>query len=656
MSVLRQRPPTWERRHAWVVALIVFQAAALAIGGAIEGVSAAWSLLPALTIAGPAVATAYAPHDRRLLALTSAGALLIQAVCALELLEAQAPFLLLVLAAISVVALYEDGRVLALTVVLAAGVLGSIAIVEPHLLALTGGPGKVSALAVVGIAAIAVTAAALGTLWADLTRVRHIALEQRRSTDAYLQVAGTMLIVLDREGRVVTVNRHTCLTLDREEDELVGHEWFELALPEEYREEARRLYALSYRAWEETGQISYEPFDYENEVEARDGERRTVTWWATMLADLSGRPVGMVCSGTDVTQERADRAALERSRLELQTLRRLAQKVASLDDSRQAVVTSALDLTGAVAAAIFEPDRTRGKLKITASTRPELIGHAIEIGVEPAIVASCFLSGQPHFVADCTDAPGINQSLVDLVGCVSLIHQPIAGSDGTIGVITVAWDHRVPSLQERKAELVGLIAHETAISLRRRETLVQLERAALVDPLTGVANRRAFDAELPLALRRADEGRYPLCLVALDLNDFKAVNDEHGHEAGDDVLVRAASAWADVLRAGDLLARLGGDEFAVLLPQCDEPELRHIISRLKRATPHRPGSSMGGAVWDRSESASSLIRRADRALYADKATMKSAGLPHAQPLDAPPMHPRASDPRADAPSGGHETP
>ena len=639
-----------------MVGLIVVQAVALAVGGAIEDVSPAWSLIPALTIAGPAFATAYARGHRRLLALTSAGALVIQAVCTLQLLDEEAPFQMLLLAAVCVVALYEDGRVLALTVALVAGVVTAIIAVDPAALGLAGSAGRISALAIVGVGATVVAAAALGTLWADLTRVRHIALEQRRSTDAYLQVAGTLLIVLDRDGNVTTVNRHTCLTLDREEDELVGHEWFAVALPEEYRDEARRLYGLSYQAWEEIGQVSYEPFDYENEVEARDGARRTITWWATMLSDLSGRPIGMVCSGTDVTQEREDRAALQRSRLELQSLRRLAQKVASLDDSRDAVVQSALDLTGAVAAAIFEPDRTRSKLKITASTRTEIVGHTLELGREPAIVASCFLTGQPHFVADCAEAPGINQALVDLVGCVSLIHQPIAGSHGTVGVLSVAWDERVVSLQERKAELVGLIAHEAAISLRRRETLLQLERAALVDPLTGVANRRAFDAELPLALRRATDGAYPLCLVVLDLNDFKAVNDELGHEAGDDVLVRAASAWAGVLRAGDLLARLGGDEFAVLLPQCDEPELRQIVERLKRATPHRPGSSMGGTVWDGSETASALIRRADRAQYADKAEMKRAGLPKAVAAEAPPRPPRAEDPRSDAPSGGHETP
>lgn len=656
MIVSQRRPPTWERRHRWVVGLIVLQAVALAVGGAMQHVSPTWSLLPALTIAGPAFATAYARDHRRLLALTSAGALLVQAVCALELLDEEAPFQLLILAAVSVVALYEDGRVLAFTVALAAVVVGVIAVAEPALLNLTGSTGHVGALAIVGIVATSVVGAALGTLWRDLDRVRHIALEQRRTTAAYLQVAGTLLIVLDRNGNVTTVNRHTCLTLDREEDELVGHEWFGIALPEEYRAEARRLYALSYQAFEETGAVSYEPMDYENEVECRDGSRRTVTWWATMMADRTGRPVGMVCSGTDVTRERADRAALERNRLELQALRRLAQQVASLDDSREAVVHAALDLTGAVAAAIFEPDRTRGKLSVTASTMPRLVGQAIELGHEPAIVASCFLSGQPHFIADCANAPGINQALVDLVGCVSLIHQPVAGSHGTIGVLSVAWDHSVPSLQERKAELVGLIAHEAAISLRRRETLVQLERAALVDPLTGVANRRAFDAELPLALRRAGEGKYPLCLVALDLNDFKAVNDDLGHEAGDDVLVRAATSWAGVLRAGDLLARLGGDEFAVLLPHCDEPEMRLIVERLKRATPHLPGSSMGGAIWDGAETASSLVRRADRAQYTDKAAMKDQGLPNPAAPASPPLPPRAADPRADAPSGGHETP
>ena len=87
-----------------------------------------------------------------------------------------------------------------------------------------------------------------------------------------------------------------------------------------------------------------------------------------------------------------------------------------------------------------------------------------------------------------------------------------------------------------------------------------------------------------------------LAVGLIDLNQFKALNDTQGHNAGDRALAAAARDWQSQLRAGDLLARVGGDEFAVLLPACDPEHLDTIVQRLKRATSHSPGCSIGVAV------------------------------------------------------------
>lgn len=636
----------WRRRHAWIVGLIAVQALLLAML-AVAGDHATWTLIPALTIAAPAVMTALPELSRRAAATTSAVALLTQATFAVVVFDGDVRINLLLLSVLCVIALYEVGIVLGAAFACAGVIATVIAATRPDLLSLpSDDPGRLWTAVLAAAGATAVASVALTVLWRDHRDTRHRAQQQSRAIEAYLTVAGTLLLVLDPDGIVTMANRQTCLTLDREESAVVGQDWFELALPPEYHEEGRRLYRDTYASFEEIGELIYEPTDYENEVVASDGSRRQIVWWATMVSDHAGRPISMVCSGTDVTEQRAARAAVERSARELEALRRLAQKVASLDDSRQAVVDAAYDLTGAKVAAILEPDRTRSRLRTSVATRPEFNGRTIELGREVSLAANAFLSGQPQFAGDATKDPSANQRLVEEVGAVSTLHQPILGAHGTIGVLIVSWDHPMPSLQTREAELVGLIAHEAAIALRRRESLEQLERAALVDPLTGVANRRAFDAELPLALRRATDGRYPLGLVVLDLNDFKAVNDELGHEAGDELLISAAAAWADALRAGDLLARLGGDEFAVILPSCDELELTHIVARLQRHTPHAPGASVGGAMWDGVEGASSLIRRADHAQYANKAAMKRENAGHG-PAPRTPISPRPerADPR-----------
>jgi diguanylate cyclase (GGDEF)-like protein len=167
--------------------------------------------------------------------------------------------------------------------------------------------------------------------------------------------------------------------------------------------------------------------------------------------------------------------------------------------------------------------------------------------------------------------------------------------------------------------MVALAADETSIALQRLTALKRLEALALTDSLTGVPNRRAFDERLPADLAHARRSGRPLAIAMLDLNGLKALNDREGHEAGDRLLCATASAWSADLRDGDMLARLGGDEFAVLLPDCAATEASAVADRLRRAVPHAPGSGVGVVVWDGAETAATLLGRADRALYDDKA-------------------------------------
>jgi diguanylate cyclase (GGDEF)-like protein len=146
----------------------------------------------------------------------------------------------------------------------------------------------------------------------------------------------------------------------------------------------------------------------------------------------------------------------------------------------------------------------------------------------------------------------------------------------------------------------------------------EVERLARTDGLTGVANRRGWDDELPRELARATRSGRPLCIALLDLDHFKAYNDRHGHQAGDRLLKAAAAAWQARLRRSDLLARYGGEEFAVLLPDCGLEDALAIAERLRTAQPEGT-CSLGVAAWDGREDAGQLVDRADRALYAAKA-------------------------------------
>ena len=146
----------------------------------------------------------------------------------------------------------------------------------------------------------------------------------------------------------------------------------------------------------------------------------------------------------------------------------------------------------------------------------------------------------------------------------------------------------------------------------------RLEGLARTDPLTGVPNRRVWEEELPRELERARRMGTELCVAIIDLDNFKAYNDRHGHQAGDLVLKEAASAWRAEMRSTDLLARYGGEEFTLLLPACALDDAVAIVERLRAATPLLT-CSVGLASWDFQEASADLLARADQALYLAKA-------------------------------------
>ena len=150
----------------------------------------------------------------------------------------------------------------------------------------------------------------------------------------------------------------------------------------------------------------------------------------------------------------------------------------------------------------------------------------------------------------------------------------------------------------------------------------RLARAAMVDPLTGVANRRAFDVHI--------EGlQGSAVLLIIDIDHFKNYNDLEGHRAGDDCIRRVARALAaNVLRSEDLIARYGGDEFAAILHDIDLDDAIHVAERIRRAVSdlaipaQEAGASItvsiGVAAFLPGEDTAELVRRADDALYRAK--------------------------------------
>lgn len=170
------------------------------------------------------------------------------------------------------------------------------------------------------------------------------------------------------------------------------------------------------------------------------------------------------------------------------------------------------------------------------------------------------------------------------------------------------------------------------MQLALHEANGKLEQLSLLDPLTGVRNRRGLERALVLACERAERTGEPLCLLMLDIDYFKALNDRYGHVYGDECLVRIASELEQNLnRSHDTLARFGGEEFAIVLPRTDLESATRVAEKLRSAVlelfipneseiGHFVSLSAGiacyGSVSDKLPQ--SLIRRADQALYQAK--------------------------------------
>jgi diguanylate cyclase (GGDEF)-like protein len=198
---------------------------------------------------------------------------------------------------------------------------------------------------------------------------------------------------------------------------------------------------------------------------------------------------------------------------------------------------------------------------------------------------------------------------------------------GTLSIVGEAFD------EEQRMAASSLASHAT-IALENARLHRIVERQALVDGLTGIANRRQCEDALTTEIAQADRLGTPLTLVLADLDDFKGVNDVHGHAVGDDVLREFASVLRSTLRDSDLAGRWGGEEFLLLLPGADADGGAHLADRVRavlgeRAFLGRDGEvvnvtcSFGVAQHRVGGTERDLFAAADQALYHAKRNGKN---------------------------------
>lgn len=169
-------------------------------------------------------------------------------------------------------------------------------------------------------------------------------------------------------------------------------------------------------------------------------------------------------------------------------------------------------------------------------------------------------------------------------------------------------------------------------SLRRALEYEELFACARRDVLTGLANRRVFDEQIKIKIDSARRSGRPLTMASMDLDRFKQINDNLGHQRGDQVLQQVAQVMDDAIRSTDLLVRMGGDEFLLVMDDTDQQSARILAERICLAidglnvwadSESKLGISIGLAQWKKNEELDAWMERVDDILYHAKATGRS---------------------------------
>lgn len=230
-------------------------------------------------------------------------------------------------------------------------------------------------------------------------------------------------------------------------------------------------------------------------------------------------------------------------------------------------------------------------------------------------------------IAQAAESSGEFDALIEEFG-EALVHaDPSATVANSMAQVVAGTSQFRESMQAVNAEL----DHNKAEVDRLTAELSRLREDVLTDPLTGLMNRRGFDATLEDLKRRVEEGEEPFSIVMIDIDHFKKINDTHGHLVGDRVLQRVGATMRSCVRGSDFCARYGGEEFALLLPGTATAGARTVVDHMRNALRRaqvpglKPGVtvsqvtvSAGVTAFTRGDAVEDCIRRADTSLYASK--------------------------------------
>jgi diguanylate cyclase (GGDEF)-like protein/PAS domain S-box-containing protein len=447
-----------------------------------------------------------------------------------------------------------------------------------------------------------------------------------RLTLAILESALDCVIVMDHRGRVVEFNRSAVQTFGYSRVEAVGAELAELIVPPSLRERHRRGLERFLR----TGRGSILDQRIEMPAVSADGGELPVELTVTVVAGTQPPLfVGYVRDLTD--QHRAQRRAAAQHAV----ARALAQSQSAQEAVDQVLVALG-EALGFDMGAVWLVDEPEHALHCAAFWQPSIVVEefremtmrlAIPRGVGP--LGRCWESRRPLSTTDAPAEPDYPRTEVAArAGLHGALWVPVLSGGEVLGVLEF-YSRAENPLDDALLGTLSTVGNQIGEFLRRRRAEDRLAHQALHDPLTGLPNRTVFVDRLHRALDRCSRSRRSVAVLFIDLDDFKAINDTLGHQAGDELLAAVATRLGATLRRAETLARFGGDEFAILLEELEDvADAAGVAERVAGAleppfvldgSEHFVSGSIGITVTDDADAdPAALLRDADVAMYRAK--------------------------------------
>jgi len=312
----------------------------------------------------------------------------------------------------------------------------------------------------------------------------------------------------------------------------------------------------------------------------------------------------------------------------------------SLEEVLLQLCNTVENLVPGASSAILLPDESGRRLSVKSA--PNLPNHFLQRREGLSLTAEGTTCAQAYLSRGLTICPDIHQDShwhhwrdqAQRYGISACWAQPIvAAYDEVIGVFACyPQNPAVPDDTQR--QLLQRMAHLAAIAMERHKRIERIRFLAMHDPLTGLPNRSLLNEHLGRNLRRAHREGNQFALMFIDLDGFKQINDQHGHDAGDDLLSVLSGRITEQLRGTDTCARIGGDEFVVMLETVTTGDASEQVAEKLLDCLNRPvkrgqlqlqvSASIGIALYPQDgNSADALLTRADDAMYRAKALGKN---------------------------------